>query len=118
MFTPKDFVDIAEKLIKEKGFPNDAKTRTILNRAYYGAFLITKTRLEELGESFSNEKEIHMAVIKKLKEKDDNLGDKLNSLYDDRMASDYNLNDEPEANIHTNVGIARFLVSKMPKFVP
>lgn len=118
MFSPKDFVDLAEKLISERRFPDSAKTRTILNRAYYGAFLITKTRLEELGESFTSDEEIHKEVIHKLKEKDDNLADKLNNLYDDRMVSDYNLKEEPGADVRTNVGIAKFLVNKMPRFTP
>jgi uncharacterized protein (UPF0332 family) len=91
-FDPEGFLELAGQLLDDKNYDTESKVRTAIGRAYYAAFLITQSKLENLGQSFDDEHRIHADVIKKLSARDGALGSKLNTLFDYRVDADYKMN--------------------------
>ena len=92
VFDPEGFLELASQLLDDKRYDTESKVRTAIGRAYYAAFLITQSKLESLGEGFSDEHRIHADVIEKLSARDGALGSKLNTLFDYRVDADYKMN--------------------------
>jgi uncharacterized protein (UPF0332 family) len=98
-YNPEGFLELANKLLTDKGYDPEGRTRTAIGRAYYAAFLVTFKKLQELGASFPEDYRIHKAVIEKLTAKNGGLGSKLNTLFDYRVDADYKM----DAHV-TNLG--------------
>ncbi|KKN54968.1 hypothetical protein LCGC14_0586900 [marine sediment metagenome] len=91
-FNPLDFLEIAKKLLLIDDLDEKAKFRTSIGRAYYSAFLLTRTRLERnKGINFGKEKQ-HKEVRDSLKLIGmDYMADQLKTLFDYRTNADYYL---------------------------
>lgn len=91
-FEPSEFLIIAEKLISDLRYKNQAGFRTSVSRSYYAAFLVIRKKLEDLGISIKQGYEQHQDVIDTVMNKGyTNVGNKLRSLRDKRNDADYHL---------------------------
>lgn len=79
------FLEFTEWLQKQTSCNSEICYRCSINRAYYGAFHITKDFL------IMDEKSNHRDVIQKLKSKDEYLGNKLYDFFEERKNADYRL---------------------------
>ena len=114
MFDPKDLLDFVEKIRAKSELQNEAGVRTAINRSYYSSMLKAKLRLEDKGETFLENEEIHKNVIEKVKEKNTSMGDKLNNLYELRIQADFDLNFNAERGLITNAyGMAKSFNGKV-----
>ena len=90
-FDPKKFIDISEEL---KSGHTEAHYRSIINRAYYGAFGHIRNNLETSDSGLS----VHQMVIKTLTCSDDTskkkAGKKLGTLFKRRKDADYDYKKE------------------------
>jgi len=81
----KNFYEIADKLFINNQTNEEMSFRCSINRAYYGAFHISKKYLKLPDET------THRNVINLLTRRMNFLGNLLNSLYNSRWESDYDL---------------------------
>jgi uncharacterized protein (UPF0332 family) len=88
-YNPDRFLSLAEKLIYDKNYEEQSRSRVVVGRAYYTAFLKTQKKLMELGYSLNNATRIHKQVIDLLRDIKPDLGDKFSSLFDKRVDADY-----------------------------
>lgn len=98
-FELSEFLTVAEQLIRDSKYKNQAGFRTSVSRSYYAAFLVVRKKLEDLGIRIKRGYEQHQDVIDKLMDKNyTNVGNKLHSLREKRNDADYqlhaNINDE------------------------
>jgi uncharacterized protein (UPF0332 family) len=89
LFDSSRFLEIANKLLGDSSYRDEAGWRTAIGRAYYAAFLAAKKRLEERGCDFVDVDKIHQEVIQKLKSRKSDTANKLNTLRDRRVKADY-----------------------------
>lgn len=114
MFDPKDLLNFVEKIRGKSELQDEAGIRTAINRSYFSSMLKAKLHLENKGEIFLEDEEIHKNVIEKIKEKDNFMGDKLNNLHDLRMQADFDLNFRAEKGLIANAyGIAKSFNNKI-----
>lgn len=97
VFDPQHFFSLATQLIDDSDYNDEARCRTSISRAYYAAHLVSKKKLEEIGITFTVEKEedkakIHQKVIVSLGGKNKGVGDMLWDLRQGRNEADYDLN--------------------------
>ena len=91
-YDPRQFLEIADRLIRDSRYEKEGRIRTAIGRAYYAAFLVAKKRLQELGYSFRRIHRLHKDVIDRLmKNKHYLIGSKLNTLLDYRVDADYKM---------------------------
>ena len=92
--TGSDFVDIAGKLLANSPSPPPALCRTIVSRAYYGAFHLARAYLRELGFNPSNN---HRDTLHPIQVTSDanarEAGKRLSDLQTHRIKADYELSD-------------------------
>jgi len=88
-FDPRDFFNLADRLLNDMRYEKEARVRTAIGRAYYAAFLCSMKKLQELGCSFKDVDRLHKDVIEELRSRNGGLGSKLNSLFDHRVDADY-----------------------------
>jgi len=114
MFDPKKFLEFVEKIRSRSELQNESGIRTAINRSYYSSMLKAKLRLEELGETISENDEIHQKVIEKVKQKNTKLGDRLNSLHELRLLADFDLHFEADKGFIANsYGMAKSFNDKV-----
>ncbi len=114
MFDPKELLGFVEKIRRKSELQNEAGIRTAINRSYYSSLLKAKLRLEEKGENFSKNDEIHKDIIEKIKNKDSSMGDKLNDLHELRVQADFDLNFKPDKDFISHAyGIAKSFNGKI-----
>lgn len=92
--TGSDFVDIAGKLLASASNPTPALCRTIISRAYYGAFHLARAYLRELGFSPGNNHRdtLHpVQVVSDVNARE--AGKRLSDLQTHRIKADYDLSD-------------------------
>jgi uncharacterized protein (UPF0332 family) len=82
-------LEIANKLLSDSSYRDEAGWRTAIGRAYYAAFLATWKRLEERGCNFADVEKIHQEVIQKLMSRKSDTANKLNTLREKRVKADY-----------------------------
>lgn len=100
-YDPRQFLEIATRLLKDSRYDMEGRIRTAIGRAYYAAFLLTMKKLQELGYSFRDVHRIHKDVIDQLmRNKHYTIGSKLNTLLDHRVDADYKM----KAKITSNLG--------------
>jgi len=92
MFDPNDLLEFVKKIRNKSELQNEAGVRTAINRSYFSSMLNAKSRLQDLGETLSENDDIHQEVIEKVKAKNTGMADKLNSLHELRMQADFDLN--------------------------
>jgi len=92
-FNPSEFLNIARQLLLINDLDEKGKFRTSIGRAYYSAFLSTRTRLEREGKRFGSEGQ-HKKVRDLLKSINmHHMADQLLELFDYRRDADYYLSD-------------------------
>lgn len=93
-FSPETFLEIAKYLRDNKTISEIGRFRTSINRAYYAAFLLSRTRLELKGKSFKKEAQ-HQDVRDYLKDlNQDFVATQLETLFSYRVDADYILKAE------------------------
>lgn len=88
-YNPDRFLTLAEKLIFDRNYDESSRSRVVVGRAYYTAFLKAQKKLMELGYSFNDTNRVHKQVIDLLRDVKPDLGDKFSSLFDKRVDADY-----------------------------
>lgn len=107
-FKPNLFLGLAEKLIDDGRYNESSRSRVVVGRAYYAAFLGARNRLRQLGQSFNKSTSEHRQVINGLTQRKYHLGDKLATLFDKRVDADYHM----DTNIKKDSGIQCIRVAK------
>lgn len=91
-YDPRQFLEIANRLLIDSDYERQGRIRTAIGRAYYAAFLISMKKLQELGYSFRRIHRLHKDVIDKLmRSRYYSIGSKLNTLFEYRVDADYKM---------------------------
>jgi uncharacterized protein (UPF0332 family) len=85
-FNPADFIKISKEL---KTGSTEAHYRTLINRAYYGAFGYVKERLPLYTDGVSAHRELIRFLNNSPNENDNKIGEKLRFLFESRIKADY-----------------------------
>jgi hypothetical protein len=97
-FDPGDFLELAKRLVAGNS-PTQAELRTAVSRAYYAAHLTVREKLTSDGTfQTTGTGDDHEMVITYLRQKDDVLGDHLDSLRRRRNQADYRLEPDLDPN--------------------
>ncbi len=117
-FNPEIFLDIAKKLLNITKLDEKGRFRTSISRAYYSAFLLTRTRLERKGINFGTEAQ-HKEVREYLKTIHmDYMADQLKTLANCRVDADYYLVDSINKSVNRSlcnkcIKIAETIIGKI-----
>lgn len=117
-FNPGIFLAIAKRLLDIEDLDEKGRFRTSIGRAYYSAFLLTRTRLERKGKRFGTDAQ-HKEVREFLKTIHmDYMADLLNTLFESRRDADYYLSDSKNKSINKSlcdkcIGIAEAIIEKV-----
>lgn len=90
-FEPKDFIEISKELNKGS---TEAHYRSLINRAYYGAFGYIKKQLHIYVEGASVHREVIRVLQRSPNINEKKIGSKLESLFKKRKDADYKYNIE------------------------
>ncbi|HUS76756.1 MAG TPA: hypothetical protein VMY43_12225 [Methanothrix sp.] len=99
------FLEFADWLKEQESCGGEIKSRSIANRAYYGAFHITKNTLS------MDDRANHRDVINELKNRSEYLGGRLYDFFEKRKEADYRI------NYHFKPGRADRMVSEIIEFL-
>lgn len=88
-YKPESFLDFADKLIFDTKYDEKSRSRVVVGRAYYAAFLKAQKKLNELGYPLNDSSRIHKQAIDALRLLKPDLGDKFSGLFDKRVDADY-----------------------------
>ncbi len=91
VLVPRDFLELANQLYDDKHYRTEPGWRTVISRAYYASFLASMKKMQEMGASFQEADRIHRDVIEKLKDKNPQAANHLDTLREKRVESDYHL---------------------------
>jgi uncharacterized protein (UPF0332 family) len=91
IFEPKEFISISKELSVGT---TEGHYRSLVNRAYYGAFGYAKIKLNILTTEFSVHKEVITTLKRSPKAEEVKAGSRLESLFNLRKKADYNYNNE------------------------
>ena len=91
LYDPSGFLELADQLLGDGRYAEKGRSRTVVGRAYYAAFLMVKKKLESLGCSFEDIHRIHEQVIVSANEKNSAVGNKLETLRRYRVDADYEM---------------------------
>lgn len=98
-FDPCLLLNLSSSLFQDDKYDEEAKYRTSISRAYYAAFLISRTYLESKGWYFDPAGTVHKEVISHMKKDSTLVGTLLFKLRQDRNDADYNLDKKVEQGI-------------------
>lgn len=112
-----DFINLANRLLNDKDYTDEATFRTIISRSYYGCFLylipllgfsyITYFKKDKIGK-------IHQKVIDTLKDRDPISGSYLESLRRSRNKSDYFPDEDVLINeVKNSIHLARHIMANI-----
>lgn len=90
-FEPRRFLELANILVNDKKYDEDCRSRTVVGRAYYGAFLVTRKKMQDFGISLRDVERIHKKTIEALQKYDYGLSSKLETLFRHRVDADYKM---------------------------
>lgn len=114
---PSDFLDLADDLLD---VVSDARYRTSVSRAYYGAFHVARQLVETQGVVLPKDAESHNKTQRCLEHCGDedvrSAASRLASLRTDRNIADYRLDDRRftnKKNVQLRIRIAREIVSQL-----
>jgi uncharacterized protein (UPF0332 family) len=105
MFQWRDYISLAKGLLKAEGI-DEARYRSIISRAYYGAFHLAKDHfcphitIQRGGDS-------HLAVITEVRIQDATCYDILDDLRNLRQRADYDASSFPTAQKEATMAIRR-----------
>ncbi|GHS97801.1 hypothetical protein FACS189421_05250 [Bacteroidia bacterium] len=85
-FNPKDFIKISKEL---KAGYTEAHYRTLINRAYYGAFGYIRERLPIYTDGISVHREVIRFLENSPNRNENEIGRKLKILFNKRIEADY-----------------------------
>ncbi|QGY44124.1 hypothetical protein GM418_10780 [Maribellus comscasis] len=85
-FNPRDFITIAEEISNGN---TEAHYRSLVNRAYYGAFGYIKDQLNIINEGFSVHQEVYNQLLRSPDISKQKAGKKLEQLLKKRNQMDY-----------------------------
>lgn len=69
-FDPKDFLQLSKDLVNDANYVRESVFRTATSRAYYSAFLVCRTWLENAhGFSFLPTADAHKLVVQRLRKR-------------------------------------------------
>ena len=104
-FNPCLFLNLSCKLSEDSNYDDESKYRTSISRAYYAAFLVTRTYLESKGYNYNydplkQEREnVHSKVFHDLKKRNPHISNILFKLRQNRNNADYDLNKQIKKGI-------------------
>jgi len=101
LFEPYRFLELANKLVDDKNYDEDCRSRTVVGRAYYSAFLTAYKKMRDLGISLQDVERIHKETIEALQGYDYGLASKLYKLRDYRNDADYHM------DVRMSIALAR-----------
>ena|SRR2546425_10745220 len=90
-YKPELFLEFADKLISDTKYDEKSRSRVVVGRAYYTAFLKAQKKLGELGYPLNDPSRIHKQAIDALRSLKPDLGDKFSGLFDKRVDADYHM---------------------------
>jgi uncharacterized protein (UPF0332 family) len=90
-FNPKDFIKISKEL--KTGY-TEAHYRTLINRAYYGAFGYIRKQLPIYADGISVHQEVFRFLKNSPNKNEKDAGKKLEFLFKQRILADYKYNIE------------------------
>ena len=93
-YKPELFLEFADKLIIDTKYDEKSRSRVVVGRAYYTAFLKAQKKLGELGYPLDDSSRIHKQAIDALRSLKPDLGDKFSSLFDKRVNADYHMDED------------------------
>lgn len=92
-FDPRRFASLAAGLVREPGFPADARCRTAVGRAYYALFLAVRAKYETAGvltrEARIGHGELRARLLGAAAAPAREVGLTLGALYEARRVADY-----------------------------
>jgi len=68
-FDPCLLLSLSAALSEDSNYEDESKYRTSISRAYYAAFLVSRSYLESAGYYFPPESNVHKKVIDYMKDK-------------------------------------------------
>jgi uncharacterized protein (UPF0332 family) len=69
-FDPKEFLAMAKRLVDDTDYAEESAFRTCISRAYYSAFLLCRTFLENKhGFNFPRRADAHRLVVSRLRQR-------------------------------------------------
>lgn len=89
MLDPRDYLEVAMKISRNKDTRGEAWIRTAVSRCYYSAFLAAK-RLLTPTKGAPHGNDLHRFVIMSMRKVDGGMADRLKYLYDQRIMADFN----------------------------
>src|SRR3989442_623158 len=93
-YNPELFLELADKLILDTRYEEKSRSRVVVGRAYYTAFLKARKKLGELGYPLNDPSRIHKQAIDVLRSLKPDLGDKFSGLFDKRVGADYHMDED------------------------
>ncbi len=106
-----DFISLAIKLANSD---NEARLRTSVSRAYFGAFHVARQLIEEMGVRLPRDHQAHISVQRCLQQSGDDAvekaGAKLGSLRSERKDADYALENTKYRN--KNSAAAQIIIAR------
>lgn len=96
-YDPSLLFDLSSSLFKDKNYEEESKYRTSVSRAYYAAFLVSRTYLEdEKKKPFTYTGKDHKLVSDFIKDYDPMIRNLLIELRKNRKHADYNITKKVE----------------------
>lgn len=108
-FDPCLLLSLSSALSEDPNYEDESKYRTSISRAYYAAFLVTRSYLESAGYNFPPDSNVHKKVIDYMKNKNSFISNLLFNLRDRRNNADYNL----DAQIKKGITISSMKSAQM-----
>lgn len=90
-FDPRCFLNLSYQLSDDITYDEESKYRTSISRAYYAAFLISRTYLESEDFTLSSTRSVHQEIIEYMKDVNYLVSNLLIKLRKNRTDADYNL---------------------------
>lgn len=116
VFDPCLFLNLSSALAEDSNYEDESKYRTSISRAYYAAFLLSRSYLESLNYSFSPESNVHKKVIDYMKNENSFISSLLFKLRNNRNNADYNLNDQIKKGITiSSIKSAQMIIDEIRK---
>ncbi len=100
VFDPYEFLLLANAMLNDNKYQEQARIRTAIGRAYYAAFLQTRAKLQQMGLAMTEGISEHKQVTEHLRSKDHNLSSQYHRLFRYRVDSDY----KPNVNLTIHTG--------------
>ena len=113
-YKPELFLELADKLIFDTKYDERSRSRVVVGRAYYTAFLNARKKLSELGYPLNDTSRIHKQAIDALRSLKPDLGDKFSGLFDKRVKADYHMDEDIRKSTgQSSIKIAKRIIKEI-----